>query len=549
MSEPVPQVRSRRGPEAGEVQPVHRRLSLRSRVLLGYLLLLVTFGVVLTAVLIQWRGTHESLAMLSAGYLPLSSAIGGARAIPLGPELEKDQDPGVLYLQRSSERQFLRLKLSKVGAAGDVANAMLSADLAAGDQEIVEAVSSRLGEVTQLIAEYEQVHTEFVAAIEADEPNPDIFIPELLRLRREIEIKLKTLDDRIQRRIRRVVKETDRSQRDARFALTALSSVALGIGLLLVIATGFMLRPIRQLIAGAERIRDGSFDERVAIRSGDEVGRLAGAFNAMAASIEERERNLEERSVELESALAELRESQAALIKHERLATIGQMAAQIAHEVRNPLNALGLNAEMLADDVTSGNQEEAIETLGAIRDEIARLTEITEAYLALGRLPPLRLDPYPLGALIKELVRFQGEELERGGVEVALELPDDLPEVLVDPSQLRQALLNIVRNAGEALSSGGGGTLTISARVDGEELRLDVADDGPGMDPEHVARIFDPFFSTKERGSGLGLPITHQVIAEHGGRIACMSSPGDGTTFSIWLPRAKVERSNERAGR
>ncbi len=524
------------------MQPARRRLSLRSRVLLGYLLLLVTFGAVLTAVLVQWRGTHESLAMLSAGYLPLSGAIGGARAIPLGPELEKDQDPLVLFAQRRSEGHAVRLKRSKIRAGGDVAGAMLSADLAAGDREIASAIAARLDEVNSLLDEYEQVHAEFVAAIEAEEPNPGVFIPELLRLRREIEISLKNLDDRIQRRIRRVVKETDSHQRDARFALTALSSVAFGIGLLLVIATGFMLRPIRQLIASAERIRDGRFDERVAIRSGDEVGRLAGAFNAMAASIEERERNLEERSRELEAALAELRESQAALIKHERLATIGQMAAQIAHEVRNPLNALGLNAEMLADEVAAGSQAEATETLGAIRDEIARLTEITEAYLALGRLPPLRLDPYPLGALIKELVRFQGEELERGAVTVELDLAADLPEVLVDPAQLRQALLNIVRNAGEALSGGGGGRLRIIARADGEEVRLDVADDGPGMDAEHVARIFDPFFSTKERGSGLGLPITHQVIAEHGGRITCMSSPGEGTTFSIWLPRAKSER-------
>jgi two-component system, NtrC family, sensor kinase len=538
----TPQIRSRRGPEDGTDLPVRGRLSLRSRVLLGYLLLLVVFGVVLTAVLVQWRGTHESLAMLSAGYLPLSGSIGGAEAIPLGVELEKGQLPEVLYDRRRAEQQLVGLKQAKVQVARDIAGAMLIAGLDQGDEEIASAVAARLDDVGSLLAEYGQVHGEFVAAIEAAEPNPGAFIPELLRLRREIEISLENLDGRIQRRIRRVVKETDGSQRDARFALTALSSVAFGIGLLLVIATGFMLRPIRQLIAGAERIRDGSFDERVAISSGDEVGRLAGAFNAMAASIQERERHLEERSRELEAALAELRESQAALIKHERLATIGQMAAQIAHEVRNPLNALGLNAEMLADDVTSGNQEEAIETLGAIRDEIARLTEITEAYLALGRLPPLRLDPYPLGALVTELVRFQHEELERGGVTVELALPDGLPEVQVDPAQLRQALLNIVRNAAEALRAGGGGTIRVSAKAEAEQVRLDVADDGPGMETEHVARIFDPFFSTKERGSGLGLPITHQVIEEHGGQITCISSPGEGTTFSIWLPRAQVDR-------
>jgi two-component system, NtrC family, sensor kinase len=533
-----PEVRSRRGPEADSVRAQGGRLTLRTRVLLGYIVLLVSFGVVLTAVLREMGGTHESLAMLSAGYLPLARELGRAEAIPLGMELEVGQSPEVLYDRRRTERRFVDLKRNKLATARDIASGMASAGLASEDTAISIAVTGKLDALTELLSEYGVLHAEFVVAMEAADPNPEIFVPEMLRLRHEIEVSLDNLDDLIQRRIRRVVTETDRSQRDARFAVTALSSVAFGIGLLLVVATGFMLRPIRQLIAGAERIRDGSFDERVAIRSGDEVGRLARAFNAMAASIEERERNLEERTGELETALAELRASQAALIKHERLATIGQMAAQIAHEVRNPLNALGLNAEMLGDDVAAGNAEEAAETLAAIRNEIARLTEITEAYLALGRLPPLRLDPYPLGTLVGELVRFQREELGRSAVTVELAIPEDLPDVLIDSAQLRQALLNIIRNAGEALACGGGGTIRIDAAVDDDMVRLDVGDDGPGMDAEHVARIFDPFFSTKERGSGLGLPITHQVIEEHGGRITCMSSPGAGTTFSIWLPCA-----------
>lgn len=543
VTDPPSQVRSRRGAEAGPEVAARGRLSLRTRILLGYVLLLVTFGIVLAAVLREMIGTHDSLAMLSAGYLPLARELSSVEAIPLGVDLEPGQTPEVLFQRRRFEQRLVGLKESKLETARDIAAAMSSADLAAADEEIARSLQEKLDEVLALLADYRELHTDLVTSIERGEPSAAGFVPELLGLRRQIEMALRSLDDRVQRRIRRVVEETDQSQRDARLAVTALSSAAFGIGLLLVVATGFMLRPIRRLIAGAERIRDGRFDERVAIRSGDEVGRLAGAFNAMATSIEERERSLQERGRELESALAGLRESQAAVIRHERLATIGQMAAQIAHEVRNPLNALGLNADLLADEVQGGNAQEAMEILAAIRTEVARLTGITEAYLALGRLPPLRLDSYPLATLVRELVRFQGEELDRAGVRIDLDLPEDLPDVLADAAQLRQALLNIVRNAAEALGGTGGGCLRISARPDGGMVRLDLADDGPGMAPDHVARIFDPFFSTKERGSGLGLPITHRVITEHGGRIACTSSPGAGTTFSIWVPLARAEGS------
>jgi len=538
VTDPQPvQVRSRRG---SEPRPPGRgpRLSLRARLLLGYLLLLIAFGVVLTAVLMEMHHTRSSLAVLSAGYLPLARELGGAEATPLGFALERGQSAEVLYERRHTEEQFIGLKGGQLNRAYDLARAMADSDLAPGDAEVLGSMADQIGVSRDLLSTYASTHADLIAAYEAEEPT-DVFVPALLDLELRLGASLRDLDRRVQRRIARVVQSTDRSQRDARFAVSALSAVAFGIGLLVVVATSFMLRPIRRLIVGAERLREGNFGERVEIRSGDEVGRLAEAFNAMAASLQEREGKLDQRTEELEAALAELREHQAALIRSERLATIGQMAAQIAHEVRNPLNALGLNADMLADEVRAGSAEEAAETVAAIKNEIARLTAVTEAYLALGRLPPLRLDPYPLSTFVRELIRFQAEEIDQAGVQVDLDLPDDLPEVQVDVGQLRQALLNILRNAVEALADGGGGTLKVAASEDGDEIRLDLEDDGPGMDAEHVARIFDPFFSTKERGSGLGLPITHQVIAEHGGRIECTSSLGEGTKFTIWLPRAK----------
>jgi len=365
-------------------------------------------------------------------------------------------------------------------------------------------------------------------------------------LKSQVNVTLKRINRRVELKVTRVVSKTERAQRSSPTVILTLSTLAFAIGLLLLVSMNKHLRPIRQLIVGAERLRQGDFDQRVPSGGRDDIGRLARSFNAMAASLEERDRKLHERSGELESALADLRRSQESSLRNARLATIGQMAAQIAHEVRNPLNALGLNADLLVDEVEAGNGAEAKDLIDAIRNEVRRLTDITESYLELGRLPPLRLELSSLAVLVGDLVRFQREELGQAGVVVEAALDEDLPEVLIDRAQLRQALLNIVRNATEALRSAGGGTLRLDAEEDSGGLRLDLTDDGPGMEGELVSRIFDPFFSTKDTGSGLGLPITHQVVAEHGGLIECRSSPNEGTTFSIWLPVPDAQEISSR---
>ena len=232
-----------------------------------------------------------------------------------------------------------------------------------------------------------------------------------------------------------------------------------------------------------------------------------------------------------------------ALLRSERLAAIGKLSSQITHEVRNPLNSLSLNVEMLEEEL-AGKDGEAKTLLGAIAGEIERLTQITEGYLDFARLPRPRLERAPLNSLVDSLLRFVREEAQKSDVRVVSELASELPEVLADENQLRQALLNIVRNAVEAMraSNGSGnkhgGTLTVATRRAGEHVEITVRDDGPGISPKDLARIFDPFFSTKSEGTGLGLPLTQQIIEEHGGTIACASEPGRGTIFTIRLPAA-----------
>jgi len=233
--------------------------------------------------------------------------------------------------------------------------------------------------------------------------------------------------------------------------------------------------------------------------------------------------------------VTEQRDAEERLARSERLALVGQMLAQITHEVRNPLNAMSLNAEMLADELGVLDPErdtEAWELLGTVSGEIDRLTNVTAHYLQLARRPPARLDATDLSYLVRDVARLLDAELAVRGVELSLDLAD-LGEQLVDSSQLRQALLNVVRNATEA----GAQQLTLGLYRDGDEVLLTLRDDGPGMTDEQVQRAFDPFFSTKATGTGLGLAITRQILEDHDGNVRVRSRPGEGTELSLVLPR------------
>jgi signal transduction histidine kinase len=283
----------------------------------------------------------------------------------------------------------------------------------------------------------------------------------------------------------------------------------------MVIATR-TLHPLRKLAERAREIARGDYKQRVDASSPDEIGALGREFNAMAAALDEREQRL---------------------IRSERLAAVGKIAAQITHEVRNPLSSIGLNAEMLEEET----QGEARKLARAIVKEVDRLTEITEEYLRFARLPRPKLEREELGDLLTSLVAFMHHELAARGVTVELDVPPALPPVAADEHQLRQALVNLVRNGAEAMRAGG--QLTLRARhladaADGRSIELAISDTGDGIAPEHLQKIFDPFFSTKEGGTGLGLALTQQIIVEHGGKIEVTSEPGRGTTFIVRLVAA-----------
>jgi len=222
-----------------------------------------------------------------------------------------------------------------------------------------------------------------------------------------------------------------------------------------------------------------------------------------------------------------------ALLQSERLATIGRMSALVAHEIRNPLSSIGLNAELLEDEIPAKSKEPR-KILHSIAREVERLTEITDEYLKFARLPKPSLAPENLNDLISGLLSFIRGEFSSASIEVKHQPDPRVTLVRADEGQLRQAFLNLLRNSIESMPSGG--TLTVSTEQFDSVVRVRIADTGEGIDNACLDRIFDPFFSTREGGTGLGLSLTQQIVTEHGGTIACESSPGQGTCFVVELP-------------
>jgi nitrogen fixation/metabolism regulation signal transduction histidine kinase len=239
-------------------------------------------------------------------------------------------------------------------------------------------------------------------------------------------------------------------------------------------------------------------------------------------------------------------ETRERLVESERLAAIGRIAAQITHEIRNPLSSVGLNIELLGDDIPflpENRQDEASAIVAAVGKEVERLTHITEGYLRYARLPAPQQTPGDVGDLLADLCAFYQSEAHQAGVMLELQIENQIPDVSYDTARLRQALLNLLRNAQEA--AGKGGTVRLIAqklpRETADGVRLSVEDSGSGITEETKARLFEPFFTTKKSGTGLGLTLTQEIVREHGASLHVGDSSLGGAVFNIDLYSNKEE--------
>jgi signal transduction histidine kinase len=223
------------------------------------------------------------------------------------------------------------------------------------------------------------------------------------------------------------------------------------------------------------------------------------------------------------------------LLRSERLAAVGTMAAGLAHEVRNPLNSASLQLTLLERRLNRGDAlTEVLPIAGIIKSEIERLDRLVRDFLAFSQPRPLDVKTVDVQALISSLVALIAPLAETANVALDVEVAPGLPPIAGDSERLRQVLLNLTRNGLEALQ-GSSGHLTLRARLDGDWVEIDVEDDGPGFSEDQP--VFDAFFTTKENGTGLGLPLVHRIVADHGGTIRVQSRPGR-TCFTLRLPVA-----------
>ena len=262
--------------------------------------------------------------------------------------------------------------------------------------------------------------------------------------------------------------------------------------------------------------------------------------------VAERERRaraeVERLNAEVTGTLTRLQAAQQELVVAERMATVGRLSLKVAHEVRNPIAAIELNAEMLGDIVgehQGPEMDEAASLLTAIREQVTALDALTEEYLAFARFPRPQFEEDSVNEMVAAVAEFVRPLATRQGISVRLETDPTVPPMAIDRSLLRQAVLNLVKNGLEALSQGG--VLTATTRCLDDTVEISVSDTGPSIPLEVGQRLFEQFFTTKPQGTGLGLSISRQIVEEHGGRMSWGSTPGSGTSFTISLPIKRAE--------
>jgi len=294
----------------------------------------------------------------------------------------------------------------------------------------------------------------------------------------------------------------------------------LGISLTIFLAKRYTA-PINNLANGVRRVADGDLSVTFPVNTGDEIGDLAKNFNEMVAKLRERE-ILEKR-----------------LYEAEHLSRVGQLASGIAHEIRNPLNYISLAVDHLKSEFLAACPEKTerfVPVADKIKEEVRRANYMVVNFMNFGRPLKLRITELSYSELLEKALPLLQEKLTEQKVTVRTEIPSGLPPMRADGEMLRNCIFNFVTNAAQAMPEGG--TITLGASYDREQNRflLTFSDEGGGIQEEDLPKIFQPWYTTREAGIGLGLAITERIVREHGGEIQVASTTGTGTTFTVVLP-------------
>jgi two-component system NtrC family sensor kinase len=329
-------------------------------------------------------------------------------------------------------------------------------------------------------------------------------------------------------------------------AYTIAGMIFIG-GLTWIFAWWVVGKPIKALKSGTERLAQGDLGYQLEVGSCDEVGELAHSFNAMSLELHAAHeevlgwnKTLEDR---VERKTRELRSAHDHMLRAEKMATIGKMAAVVAHEINNPLSGILTYAKLLHKWLDRGalpeeKRQEALQCLDLIAGESRRCGDLVKNLLTFSRTAPMNAELTDSNQVIDRCVRLVRHQCELNGIQLHIASDASLPQVHCDPAQIEQVLLALVMNAIDAMPHGG--NLWVQSRHDltSQAIQFEVRDDGTGISPEVLPHIFEPFLTTKEasHGVGLGLAISHSIIERHNGRITVQSEAGAGTCFTVTLP-------------
>lgn len=274
--------------------------------------------------------------------------------------------------------------------------------------------------------------------------------------------------------------------------------------------------PIKDLVGFTEQVAEGNLDDQCDNKTLDEIGDLTIAFNQMT---------------------VELKQSRDKLIQAERLATAGKMSASFAHEIRNPLSSMRMLSQMLSQKPETSDEQR--QSLQYILEEIERIDNIVKGLMDFAGPTKLNRVQQSIGPVLQSVLTLMEANLTHHQIELSLKFAPDLPDFHFDSDKIKQAFMNVMLNAMEAMSQGG--TLTVSTFQQDEKVCIRVIDTGIGISAEDIEHLFEPFFTRKTKGTGLGLANVRRIVEEHRGTVEIESVPGEGTTASLYLP---VENSD-----
>jgi len=284
-----------------------------------------------------------------------------------------------------------------------------------------------------------------------------------------------------------------------------------------------VLQPIKQLIFASHQWADGNLDFRVEATQKDEIAELTETFNLMASSLKERDERLKEYT-------------QQQIMKSERLATLGQLAAGVAHEINNPLGAILMYSHLSLEEMES--EDPRRKNLEKVAAEATRCKNIVRSLLDFARQSEPNVEEADANEILRRTLSLLQNQAQFQNITILTTLSTSLPKAMMDSSQVQQIFTNIILNAAEAIDGQGEVTIATRTAESGEFIEIEFTDTGCGIPQENLDKIFDPFFTTKEvgRGTGLGLAVSYGIIARHRGTIEVKSNPGKGTTFIVRLP-------------